>query len=152
MIYQTPAGARDLLPLEVVQKAWINDLVQEVFQQFGYQRIVTSTLEWLDTLTAGGAIQPDMVVQLKDNYEGDLGLRPELAASIARAAVTRMAGNVYPQRLCYRANVFRTPPKSHYGSQIEYYQAGVELLFAGCLLYTSPSPRDLSTSRMPSSA
>ena len=23
---------------------------------------------------------------------------------------------------------------------------------AGCLLYTSPSPRDLSTSRMPSSA
>ena len=25
-------------------------------------------------------------------------------------------------------------------------------LFRGCLLYTSPSPRDLSTSRMPSSA
>jgi len=134
MIYQPPAGARDLLPLEVVQKAWINDLVQEIFQQFGYQRIVTSTLEWLDTLTAGGAIQPDMVIQLKDNYEGDLGLRPELTASIARAAVTRMAGNIYPQRLCYRANVFRTPPKSHYGSQIEYYQAGVELLFAGGMI------------------
>ena len=26
------------------------------------------------------------------------------------------------------------------------------VLFSGCLLYTSPSPRDLSTSRMPSSA
>ena len=26
------------------------------------------------------------------------------------------------------------------------------LCFTGCLLYTSPSPRDLSTSRMPSSA
>ena len=25
-------------------------------------------------------------------------------------------------------------------------------VFEGCLLYTSPSPRDLSTSRMPSSA
>ena len=25
-------------------------------------------------------------------------------------------------------------------------------MYAGCLLYTSPSPRDLSTSRMPSSA
>ena len=25
-------------------------------------------------------------------------------------------------------------------------------LYEGCLLYTSPSPRDLSTSRMPSSA
>ena len=27
-----------------------------------------------------------------------------------------------------------------------------EWLYNGCLLYTSPSPRDLSTSRMPSSA
>ena len=29
---------------------------------------------------------------------------------------------------------------------------GIECLYIGCLLYTSPSPRDLSTSRMPSSA
>lgn len=135
MIYQPPAGARDLLPLEVAQKVWINNLLQHVFQQFGYQRIVTSTLEWLDTLTAGGAIKPATVVQLRDNYEGTLGLRPELTASIARAAVTRMAGSDrYPQRLCYRANVFRTPPKSIHGGQIEYYQAGVELLFAGGVL------------------
>ena len=28
----------------------------------------------------------------------------------------------------------------------------IEVPFRGCLLYTSPSPRDLSTSRMPSSA
>ena len=136
MIYQPPAGARDLLPLEVVQKAWINDRIQSLFRAFGYQRIVTSTLEWLDTLTAGGAIAPSTVVQLRDNYDGVLGLRPELTASIARAAVTRMADeSQHPQRLCYRANVFRTPAKkNHHGGQIEYYQAGVELLFASGLL------------------
>ena len=131
MIYQPPAGARDLLPLEVAQKAWINDRLQQIFQQYGYSRIVTSTIEWLDTLTAGGAIKPSTVIQLQDNSEGTLGLRPEMTASIARAAVTRMAGNIYPQRLCYRANVFRNPPKNHDGSQLEFYQAGVELLFAG---------------------
>ena len=59
MIYQPPAGARDLLPLEVEQKRWINDHLQHRFQTWGYQRIVTSTLEWLETLTAGGAVQPD---------------------------------------------------------------------------------------------
>ena len=134
MIYQPPAGARDLLPLEVEQKRWINDRLQYIFQQWGYQRIVTSTLEWLDTLTAGGAIQPDKVIQLRNNEENSLGLRPELTASIARAAVTRMAGNTYPQRLCYRANVFRNPPQSHHGRQLEFYQAGVELLFAGGVL------------------
>ena len=134
MIYQPPAGARDLLPLEVEQKRWINDRLQHIFQKFGYQRIVTSTLEWLDTLTAGGAIKPSKVIQLRNNGEYALGLRPELTASIARAAVTRMAGNTEPQRLCYRANVFRNPPGGYHGRQVEFYQAGVELLFAGGVL------------------
>ena len=31
-------------------------------------------------------------------------------------------------------------------------EEGSPFLARGCLLYTSPSPRDLSTSRMPSSA
>ena len=34
----------------------------------------------------------------------------------------------------------------------EKIAAGEEPWITGCLLYTSPSPRDLSTSRMPSSA
>ena len=33
-----------------------------------------------------------------------------------------------------------------------WQQGGNGTRFATCLLYTSPSPRDLSTSRMPSSA
>ncbi len=131
MIHQPPAGARDLLPLEVVQKAWINDTLQQVFGQWGYQRIVTSTIERLDTLKAGGAIEDDTVIQLHNNSGGQLGLRPELTASVARAAVTRMTENSYPQRLCYRANVFRNSPSSHHGRQLEFYQAGVELLFSG---------------------
>ncbi|NJN71488.1 MAG: ATP phosphoribosyltransferase regulatory subunit [Limnothrix sp. RL_2_0] len=134
MIHQPPAGARDLLPLEVAQKAWINDNLQKVFQRWGYQRIVTSTLEWLDTLTAGGAIDRSKVIQLQTAESQSLGLRPELTASIARAAVTRMAENTFPQRLCYRANVFRQPPRGDHGKQMEFYQAGVELLFAGGML------------------
>ena len=134
MIYQPPAGARDLLPLEVEQKRWINDRLQHKFQTWGYQRIVTSTLEWLDTLTAGGAIEPERVIQLRNNGEHSLGLRPEVTASIARAAVTRMADNTDPQRLCYRANVFRNAPGGHHGRQLEFYQAGVELLFSGGVL------------------
>lgn len=134
MIHQPPAGTRDLLPLEVTQKAWINDCLQSAFARWGYQRIVTSTLEWLDTLIAGGAIERSTVIQLQDNAEGTLGLRPELTASIARAAVMRMGDNSYPQRLCYRANVFRKPPLGHHGRQLEFYQSGVELLFAGGVL------------------
>ncbi len=134
MIHKPPAGARDLFPLEVVQKRWINDRVHEVFQRWGYQRIVTSTLEHLDTLIAGGAIDPATVIQVQNTEEGLLGLRSELTASIARASVTRMAGDSYPQRLCYRSNVFRRPSSSHQGGQVEFHQSGVELLGIGGVL------------------
>lgn len=56
MVYQPPSGARDLLPLDVTQKIWIERRLQEVFHRWGYHRIITSTLERLDTLTAGGAV------------------------------------------------------------------------------------------------
>lgn len=126
-MYQPPAGARDLLPLDVAQKCWIEQRLQQVFQRWGYHRIITPTLERLDTLLAGGAVEPQTVIQVWDAEEGVLGLRPELTASIARAAVTRMEGATHPQRLYYNANIFRQQP-DHASSQHEFYQAGVELL------------------------
>lgn len=127
MVYQPPAGARDLLPLDVAQKCWIEERLEQVFARWGYHRIITSTLERLDTLMAGGAIQPSTVIQLQDAQE-ELGLRPELTASIARTAVTRMAGVTYPQRLYYNANVFHRTKGISLNRQQEFYQSGVELL------------------------
>lgn len=134
MVYQPPAGARDLLPLDVAQKRWIEERLQQVFQRWGYHRIITSTLERLDTLMAGGAIQRSTVIQLQDSDDEQLGLRPELTASIARTAATRMAGSTHPLRLYYNANVFQRAQEGSYSRQQEFYQAGVELLGAGGLL------------------
>ncbi len=134
MVYQPPAGARDLLPLDVAQKRWIEDRLEEVFQGWGYHRIITSTLERIDTLMARGAIERSTVIQLQNIQDEELGLRPELTASIARAAVTRMAGVDFPQRLYYNANVFGRSPESKHNSQQEFYQAGVELLGGGGLV------------------
>jgi len=128
MVYQSPAGARDLLPLDVAQKHWIEERLQQVFHRWGYHRIITSTLERLDTLMAGGAIERSTVLQLHDAEDESLGLRPELTASIARAAATRMAGAAQPLRLYYNANVFRRAPEGSHSGQQEFYQAGVELL------------------------
>lgn len=134
MVYQPAAGARDLLPLDVTQKRWIEDKLQQVFHRWGYHRIITSTLERMDTLMAGEAIQRQMVIQLQNSEDEELGLRPELTASIARAVVTRMASATYPQRLYYNANVFRRIWENRHNRQQEFYQAGVELLGGGGLL------------------
>ncbi len=130
MMYQLPIGARDLLPVDVVQQQWIEQQLADMFHRWSYQRIITPTLERLDTLTAGGAVRPETVIQVWDAEDGVLGLRPELTASIARAVVTRMAEVLYPQRLYYIANIFRQQPPTQASSQHEFYQAGVELLGA----------------------
>ncbi|MGB3298431.1 MAG: ATP phosphoribosyltransferase regulatory subunit [Phormidesmis sp.] len=135
-LYQPPTGGRDLLPLDVVQKRWIEDRLEQIFHRWGYHRIITSTVETMDTLMAGGAIDRIEVIELQMSQLGGqrLGLRPELTASIARAAVTRLASVTYPQRLYYNANVFRRSPKGSQGSQQEYHQAGIELLGASGLM------------------
>lgn len=134
--YQPPTGGRDLLPLDVVQKRWIEDRLEEVFSRWGYHRIITSTVETMDTLMAGGAIERIEVLELQMNQLGGqrLGLRPELTASIARAAVTRLASVTYPQRLYYNANVFRRSSTGTQGGQQEYHQAGIELLGSNSLM------------------
>jgi ATP phosphoribosyltransferase regulatory subunit len=123
-------GARDLLPLDVAQKDWIKTGLQDVLHRWGYHRIITPTLERLETLIAGGAVDRESIIQIPDPEGGTLGLRSELTASIARAAVTRM-GDLYPQRLYYTANVFRRASAEQHGRQQEFYQAGIELLGAG---------------------
>ncbi|MEL6854180.1 MAG: ATP phosphoribosyltransferase regulatory subunit, partial [Cyanobacteria bacterium J06607_13] len=134
--YHPPTGGRDLLPLDVVQKRWIEDRLEEVFHRWGYHRIITSTVETMDTLMAGGAIERIEVIELQMNQLGGqrLGLRPELTASIARAAVTRLASVTYPQRLYYNANVFRRSATGSQGGQQEYHQAGIELLGSSGLM------------------
>ncbi len=134
MVYQPPTGARDLLPLDVAQQRWIEQRLQEVFHRWGYHRIITSTLERLDTLMAGGAIDRNTILSVQGGADENLGLRPELTASIARAAVTRMAVSRFPQRLYYHANVFCRPEGDGHSSQQEFYQSGVELLGSGSSL------------------
>ena len=48
--------------------------------------------------------------------------------------------------------IFDSVKKIGYEKTEKYEEANCYLLNTCCLLYTSPSPRDLSTSRMPSSA
>ena len=57
------------------------------------------------------------------------------------------------------ATVFRVCPSqkgfvhlTHFDTLVLEVLFYLRAMYTGCLLYTSPSPRDLSTSRMPSSA
>jgi ATP phosphoribosyltransferase regulatory subunit len=129
MVHQLPTGARDLLPLDLLQKQWFEHRLQQVCHRWGYQPILTPTLEYLSSLLAGGTIDANTVIQVQGRNEEILGLRPEVTASIARAYGPRYArdANLGVQRLYYHANVFRWRGDQ---GQNEAFQSGVEILGA----------------------
>ncbi|MFN9938492.1 MAG: ATP phosphoribosyltransferase regulatory subunit, partial [bacterium] len=75
-------------------------------RRWGYQEVAPPSIERLDTLEAGGAIAEREVVRLV--ADAPLGLRPELTASIARAASTRMIHRPRPLRLWASGTTFRS--------------------------------------------
>ncbi len=127
MALQPAAGARDLNPREVEQNRAICAALAEVYRLWGYQQVDPPSVERVDTLEAGGGIDARELVLLAS--EERLGLRPELTASIARAASTRMAQRPRPLRLWASGTIFRSSTADSGQQRIhEQLQSGVELL------------------------
>ena len=68
---------------------------------------------------------------------------------IVVTTVVATVGCVYPGFLIGAVTV---QVRNEFGVSAATYGWAMGTYFLACLLYTSPSPRDLSTSRMPSSA
>lgn len=127
MALQPAAGARDLNPRQVEGNRRIRQTLAGVYRLWGYQEVDPPSIETLDTLAAGGGIAPEELVRLVS--DDPLGLRPELTASIARAACTRMADHPMPLRLWADGNIFRCSQGEAGRQRIhQQIQSGVELL------------------------
>ena len=129
MALQPAAGARDLNPREVDGNRWLCDQLAEVYRLWGYAEVSPPLVERLETLEAGGGINDRELVRLA--ADDPLGLRPEMTASIARAACTRLASRPRPLRLWSSGTVFRSAPSDSGQPRLEErLQSGVELLAA----------------------
>jgi len=132
MALQPAAGARDLLPRDVEANRWIADRLADVYRRWGYAEVMPPSIERLDTLEAGGAIDGGEVLRVV--ADEPLGLRPELTASIARAAGSRLAAQPRPLRLHYRGSRFLAERRDGEPPRIrEDLQSGVELMGAPSL-------------------
>ncbi|MFZ9318795.1 MAG: ATP phosphoribosyltransferase regulatory subunit [Vulcanococcus sp.] len=127
MALQPAAGTRDLNPREVDGNRWLCDQLGQVYRLWGYAEVAPPTVERLETLEAGGGINDQELVRLA--ADEPLGLRPEMTASIARAAGTRMAQRPRPLRLWSSGLVFRSRQSDTGQHRLEeQLQSGVELL------------------------
>ncbi len=123
---QPATGAKDLNPQQVETNHLISNRLSKVFELWGYEEVSPPRIERIPTLMAGGAISSKQIVRLV--ADEPLGLRPEMTASIARTACTRLAKKKRPLRLWASGTIFETRETIEQGLCIEEnLVCGVEL-------------------------
>ena len=78
------------------------------------------------------------------------GVTPTMTFHLAHRAILQVNYLPLAQLYVHQKLLHRTTQLQPHQAQIR--RQSLQQQFTACLLYTSPSPRDLSTSRMPSSA
>ena len=126
-ILETPYGTRDFLPKEAAAKRAIENRLAALFAEFGYEEVVTPTMEFLETLTVSDRTLEPNLFKMFDQQNRTLALHHEMTTPIARLAVSRLKDSPLPLKLSYNTSVFRFR-QNQPGRQCEFYQAGVELL------------------------
>lgn len=128
LFLEIPYGTRDFLPQEAAEKRAIEARIARQFKLWGYDEVVTPTIEFLDTLTMGNGsnLEPQMF-KLFDKQNRTMALRHEMTTPIARVVASRLGEEWLPHKLSYISSVFRYE-KTQTGRQCEFHQAGVELI------------------------
>lgn len=126
-VFEKPLGMRDILPELVKQKQHVQQVIQEVFERWGYAFIETPTLEYFDTV---GDVSPTMeqkMFKLLDPSGRTLVLRPDFTAPIARVVSSILREAPFPIRLAYQGPVYRAQEKEA-GRNAEFPEMGIELI------------------------
>lgn len=121
-----PYGTRDFLPRDAELKIEIESKLSKLFPSWGYDPIVTPTIEFTETLKD---VDDSRIMKFCYNNR-DVALRYEMTTPIARLVATRLKDSPMPLKLFYLANVFRYE-QTQAGRQCEFYQAGAELMGQG---------------------
>jgi len=130
-LLKIPYGTRDFLPAEAAGKRVVEDRLAKLFASWGYEEVVTPTIEYLDTLDLGSNRSiGSHLFKLFDREDQTLALRHDMTTPIARLVSTRLQDSPLPLKLSYISSVFRYE-QAQAGRQCEFYQAGVELMGPG---------------------
>jgi ATP phosphoribosyltransferase regulatory subunit len=124
---------RDFLPRAAARRRAIAARVTDVFEAWGFARIITPVFEVADVLERGlGESSRAAAIRFVEPGTGEVvALRPDITPQIARVVATRLTEGHGSIRLCYEGAVVRLTSEH---VQREILQAGIELIDA-------PAPR-----------
>ncbi len=131
-MYRAPRGTSDILPKEQAYWRYIEQMVVNVCQLYGYQRIDAPAFE--DTQLFSRSVGEDTDIVEKQMYTFEdrggnkLTLRPEGTAPVCRAYLEHGLHNLpQPVKLYYIASIFRYE-RPQAGRYRQHYQFGYEAI------------------------
>lgn len=123
-----PEGTKDILFEECTSKIKIENLIRDVYINYGYHEIISPTLEFYDVFNMDNQpIPQEKMYKLFDNRGRILVLRSDMTTPIARIAATKIKPEMYPLKLCYSQNIFRVNEVLN-GKLSEFTQSGIEVI------------------------
>ncbi|RKP49793.1 ATP phosphoribosyltransferase regulatory subunit [Cohnella endophytica] len=126
-VFEKPTGVKDYLPHAVAKLRRIERDVLECMRQWGYEQIMTPTIEYYDTVGVASATSDQKLFKLLNQRGTTIVLRSDMTAPIARVVGSLLKDEPFPIRLSYHGNVFRAFEEEG-GREAEFYQTGVELV------------------------
>ena len=129
--FDKPAGTNDFLPEQMVERNFVENIVRETFETYGYAQVQTPLFESFALLSAqsGEEIRHKMFTFVGSDRV-DYALRPELTAPVCRLIANGELKHLpYPYKLYYIGQCARQEPITD-GAEVrrEFRQAGVELI------------------------
>jgi len=124
-----PKGVSDFLPETADKINHIAARIHQVFDLWGFRRMITPLLEFEEVLALGmGEELRGKTFRFDDRQTGRLlAIPPDITPQVARIVATRMHAQPLPHRLYYNGRVLRQAEMQS-GRSREIFQSGVELI------------------------
>ncbi len=127
-LLHTPEGVRDIYNGECRIRMYLENIIRNKINSYGYNDIITPTFEFFDVFKAErGSVPSRDMYKFFDRDGNTLVLRPDMTPSIARSVAKYYRDETSPIRLCYSANTYKNGHELR-GNLKETTQIGAELV------------------------
>ena len=126
--FSIPSGTRDVILQECVNRSELKKGIEAVFEAYGYEEIITPSIEYYETYQTGFEQLKDETMYKFFDQEGKiLTLRMDMTVPIARVCATKFKDQKPPFRFRYTADVYKVK-QSFAGKRNQVTDCGVELI------------------------
>ena len=132
MFIKVPKGTQDILPEDISKWYYIEDMIKEILNKYGYKEIRTPFFEYTDLFVRGIGESTDIVTKemftFLDRKGRSLTLRPEGTAPVVRAYLEKGMDRISKViKLFYLGPMFRCE-KPQAGRFRQFNQFGIEVI------------------------